>query len=208
MYQDTFLTHTPNFLLESPFPVFTVGNLTAHTSYEISAWAKTDLGDSPLAFEHVMTRGVRPPAPSLKAKAINQTAVECTWTGPRNVVSQPEWPSQSECGLSPNATPPHNSRAFLSFANVLVPLLLLDIGLSFSFVFIRALWFTMIRSVLLFESTVLLSTPPQCVSFAFRSTVPRLLAHSSPSCLCTWLMPFLLLGVLPSSCYARKSSLL
>ncbi|XP_025784663.1 sortilin-related receptor [Puma concolor] len=63
-----------------------VTNLTAHTSYEISAWAKTDLGDSPLAFEHVMTKGVRPPAPSLKAKAINQTAVECTWTGPRNVV--------------------------------------------------------------------------------------------------------------------------
>uniref|UniRef100_A0A452SQB1 Sortilin-related receptor n=1 Tax=Ursus americanus TaxID=9643 RepID=A0A452SQB1_URSAM len=67
-------------------PVFTVANLTAHTSYEISAWAKTDLGDSPLAFEHVTTKGVRPPAPSLKAKAINQTAVECTWTGPRNVV--------------------------------------------------------------------------------------------------------------------------
>uniref|UniRef100_A0A8C0ST04 Sortilin-related receptor n=1 Tax=Canis lupus familiaris TaxID=9615 RepID=A0A8C0ST04_CANLF len=63
-----------------------VANLTAHTSYEISAWAKTDLGDSPLAFEHVTTKGVRPPAPSLKAKAINQTAVECTWTGPRNVV--------------------------------------------------------------------------------------------------------------------------
>ncbi|XP_004389058.1 sortilin-related receptor isoform X1 [Trichechus manatus latirostris] len=63
-----------------------VGNLTAHTSYEISAWARTDLGDSPLAFEHVMTKGTRPPTPSLKAKAINQTAVECTWTGPRNVV--------------------------------------------------------------------------------------------------------------------------
>jgi len=63
-----------------------VANLTAHTSYEISAWAKTDLGDSPLAFAHVTTKGVRPPAPSLKAKAINQTAVECTWTGPRNVV--------------------------------------------------------------------------------------------------------------------------
>ncbi|ERE76788.1 sortilin-related receptor [Cricetulus griseus] len=63
-----------------------VSNLTAHTSYEISAWAKTDLGDSPLAFEHVLTRGIRPPAPSLKAKAINQTAVECTWTGPKNVV--------------------------------------------------------------------------------------------------------------------------
>ncbi|OWK17993.1 SORL1, partial [Cervus elaphus hippelaphus] len=63
-----------------------VGNLTAQTPYEISAWAKTDLGDSPLAFKRVTTRGVRPPAPSLKAKAINQTAVECTWTGPRNVV--------------------------------------------------------------------------------------------------------------------------
>ena len=69
--------------------VSTVVNLTAQTPYEISAWAKTDLGDSPLAFKRVTTRGVRPPAPSLKAKAINQTAVECTWTGPRNVVSQP-----------------------------------------------------------------------------------------------------------------------
>lgn len=68
---------------------FTVSNLTAHTSYEISAWAKTDLGDSPLAFEHILTRGVSPPAPSLKAKAINQTAVECIWTGPKNVVSGP-----------------------------------------------------------------------------------------------------------------------
>lgn len=63
-----------------------VSNLTAHTSYEISAWAKTDLGDSPLAFEHILTRGISPPAPSLKAKAINQTAVECIWTGPKNVV--------------------------------------------------------------------------------------------------------------------------
>nr|KAF6404156.1 sortilin related receptor 1 [Molossus molossus] len=63
-----------------------VANLTAQTPYEISAWAKTDLGDSALAFEHVVTKGVRPPAPSLKAKALNQTAVECTWTGPRNVV--------------------------------------------------------------------------------------------------------------------------
>ncbi|XP_059532749.1 sortilin-related receptor [Myotis daubentonii] len=63
-----------------------VGNLTAQTSYEIAAWARTDLGDSPLAFEHIVTKGVRPPAPSLKAKALNQTAVECTWTGPRDVV--------------------------------------------------------------------------------------------------------------------------
>nr|XP_008162766.1 sortilin-related receptor isoform X1 [Chrysemys picta bellii] len=64
----------------------TVGNLTAHTPYEISAWAKTALGDSPLSFAHVVTNGTRPVSPSLKAKAINQTAVECNWTGPRNVV--------------------------------------------------------------------------------------------------------------------------
>lgn len=61
-------------------------NLTAHTPYEISAWAKTELGDSPLSFVHVVTGGTRPASPSLKAKAINQTAVECSWTGPRNVV--------------------------------------------------------------------------------------------------------------------------
>lgn len=81
----------PSALLAFPCSVSTVGNLTAQTPYEISAWAKTDLGDSPLAFEHVVTKGVRPPAPSLKAKALNQTAVECTWTGPRNVVSEPGW---------------------------------------------------------------------------------------------------------------------
>lgn len=82
-------THTAHIYtsLAFSFLLFTVNNLTAHTSYEISAWAKTDLGDSPLAFEHVLTRGIRPPAPSLKAKAINQTAVECVWTGPKNVVS-------------------------------------------------------------------------------------------------------------------------
>uniref|UniRef100_A0ACB8EXP6 Sortilin- receptor n=1 Tax=Sphaerodactylus townsendi TaxID=933632 RepID=A0ACB8EXP6_9SAUR len=54
--------------------------------HEISAWAKTELGDSPLSFAHVVTSGTRPPPPSLKAKPLNQTAVECNWTGPRNVV--------------------------------------------------------------------------------------------------------------------------
>uniref|UniRef100_A0A8B9E5E2 Sortilin related receptor 1 n=1 Tax=Anser cygnoides TaxID=8845 RepID=A0A8B9E5E2_ANSCY len=63
-----------------------VANLTAQTPYEISAWAKTELGDSPLSFVHVVTGGTRPASPSLKARAINQTAVECNWTGPRNVV--------------------------------------------------------------------------------------------------------------------------
>lgn len=65
---------------------FIVSNLTAHTPYELSASAKTELGDSPLSFAHVVTSGTRPPPPSLKAKAVNQTAVECNWTGPRNVV--------------------------------------------------------------------------------------------------------------------------
>ncbi|XP_013929765.1 PREDICTED: sortilin-related receptor, partial [Thamnophis sirtalis] len=64
----------------------TVRNLTAQTAYEISAWAKTELGDSPLSFAHVVTRGTRPFPPSLKAKAVNQTAVECNWSGPRNVI--------------------------------------------------------------------------------------------------------------------------
>ncbi|KAM9036200.1 sortilin-related receptor [Sarcophilus harrisii] len=83
---DTHRQETRTLFLHGEIASHKVNNLTAHTSYEISAWAKTDLGDSPLAFEHVMTRGTRPPSPSLKAKAINQTAVECTWTGPRNVV--------------------------------------------------------------------------------------------------------------------------
>uniref|UniRef100_A0A8C5JCH0 Sortilin-related receptor n=1 Tax=Junco hyemalis TaxID=40217 RepID=A0A8C5JCH0_JUNHY len=70
----------------APFSSCSVANLTAHTPYEISAWAKTELGDSPLSFVHVVTSGTRPVSPSLKAKAINQTAVECSWTGPRNVI--------------------------------------------------------------------------------------------------------------------------
>lgn len=96
--------------LPSPAPVSTVGNLTAQTSYEISAWARTGLGDSPLAFEHVVTKGVRPPAPSLKAKALNQTAVECAWTGPRDVVSEPgvrtPIPAQGQPRLSPSGCHP------------------------------------------------------------------------------------------------------
>uniref|UniRef100_A0A8C2T8I6 Fibronectin type-III domain-containing protein n=1 Tax=Coturnix japonica TaxID=93934 RepID=A0A8C2T8I6_COTJA len=72
--------------IEGEKSVQKVANLTAHTPYEISAWAKTELGDSPLSFVHVVTSGTRPIPPSLKARAINQTAVECTWTGPRDVV--------------------------------------------------------------------------------------------------------------------------
>ncbi|KAL8173660.1 UNVERIFIED_CONTAM: Sortilin- receptor, partial [Gekko kuhli] len=85
----TFDTHRQErrmLYIEGGKSVQTVSNLTAQTPYEISAWAKTELGDSPLSFAHVMTSGTRPPAPSLKAKPVNQTAVECNWTGPRNVV--------------------------------------------------------------------------------------------------------------------------
>ncbi|XP_075046529.1 sortilin-related receptor [Mixophyes fleayi] len=62
-----------------------VSNLTAQTAYEISAWAMSDFGESSVAFEQFTTTGTRPPPPSLKAKAANQTAVECTWVGERNV---------------------------------------------------------------------------------------------------------------------------
>ncbi|NWW77571.1 SORL protein, partial [Climacteris rufus] len=85
----TFDTHRQEkrtLVIEGEKSIQKVANLTAHTPYEISAWAKTELGDSPLSFVHVVTSGTRPAAPSLKAKAINQTAVECSWTGPRNVV--------------------------------------------------------------------------------------------------------------------------
>ncbi|XP_063292297.1 sortilin-related receptor isoform X2 [Pelobates fuscus] len=62
-----------------------VHNLTAHTAYEISVWAKTSFGDSAVSFRHFVTTGIKPAAPSLKARAINQTAVECNWTGERDV---------------------------------------------------------------------------------------------------------------------------
>ncbi|XP_051668172.1 sortilin-related receptor isoform X3 [Manacus candei] len=85
----TFDTHRQEkrtLVIEGEKSIQKVANLTAHTPYELSAWAKTELGDSPLSFVHVVTSGTRPASPSLKAKAINQTAVECSWTGPRNVV--------------------------------------------------------------------------------------------------------------------------
>ncbi|XP_070808754.1 LOW QUALITY PROTEIN: sortilin-related receptor [Pituophis catenifer annectens] len=85
----TFDTHRQekrSFYVDGGKSAQTVRNLTAQTPYEISAWAKTELGDSPLSFAHVVTRGTRPFPPSLKAKAVNQTAVECNWSGPRNVI--------------------------------------------------------------------------------------------------------------------------
>ncbi|XP_051965527.1 sortilin-related receptor-like [Xyrauchen texanus] len=58
-------------------------NLTAGTVYEVAVWAHTDYGDSPTALSHQKTKGARPDQPSLKARALNQTAVDCSWTGPQ-----------------------------------------------------------------------------------------------------------------------------
>lgn len=53
-------------------------NLTAGTVYEVAVWAHTSIGDSPTALSHYQTRGTQPERPLLKAKALNQTAVECS----------------------------------------------------------------------------------------------------------------------------------
>uniref|UniRef100_A0AAQ5YBJ5 Fibronectin type-III domain-containing protein n=1 Tax=Amphiprion ocellaris TaxID=80972 RepID=A0AAQ5YBJ5_AMPOC len=55
-------------------------NLTAGTVYEVAVWAHTSIGDSPTALSHHQTAGTQPDRPSLKARALNQTAVECSWT--------------------------------------------------------------------------------------------------------------------------------
>ncbi|XP_023207184.1 sortilin-related receptor isoform X2 [Xiphophorus maculatus] len=57
---------------------FKATNLTAGTVYEVAVWAHTSIGDSPTALSHYQTRGTQPERPLLKAKALNQTAVECS----------------------------------------------------------------------------------------------------------------------------------
>ncbi|XP_061574688.1 sortilin-related receptor isoform X2 [Cololabis saira] len=55
-------------------------NLTAGTLYEVAVWAHTSIGDSPSNLSQHQTSGTQPDRPLLKAKALNQTAVECSWT--------------------------------------------------------------------------------------------------------------------------------
>ncbi|KAK7883186.1 hypothetical protein WMY93_029360 [Mugilogobius chulae] len=55
-------------------------NLTAGTVYEVAVWAHTSIGDSPSALSHYQTLGSQPERPLLKARALNQTAVDCSWT--------------------------------------------------------------------------------------------------------------------------------
>lgn len=60
--------------------LFPATNLTAGTVYEVAVWAHTSVGDSPTTLTHQQTKGQLPERPLLKAKAVNQTAVECSWT--------------------------------------------------------------------------------------------------------------------------------
>uniref|UniRef100_A0A8C3A547 Sortilin-related receptor n=1 Tax=Cyclopterus lumpus TaxID=8103 RepID=A0A8C3A547_CYCLU len=55
-------------------------NLTAGTLYEVAVWAHTSIGDSPTALSHHQTAGAQPERPFLKTRALNQTAVDCSWT--------------------------------------------------------------------------------------------------------------------------------
>ncbi|KAJ8266258.1 hypothetical protein GJAV_G00128370 [Gymnothorax javanicus] len=60
----------------------TVSNLTAGTAYELAVWAHTSVGDSPAALSQLQTKGTQPAQPILKARPLNQSAVDCSWTGP------------------------------------------------------------------------------------------------------------------------------
>ncbi|KAJ8397179.1 hypothetical protein AAFF_G00440130 [Aldrovandia affinis] len=62
--------------------ILKVANLTAGTGYELAVWAQTSFGDSPTALSHLQTSGTQPAPPFLKARPLNQTAVDCSWTGP------------------------------------------------------------------------------------------------------------------------------
>lgn len=70
--------------------LFPATNLTAGTVYEVAVWAHTSIGDSPTALSHHQTSGTQPDRPLLKARALNQTAVDCSWTisGPPPQVQQ------------------------------------------------------------------------------------------------------------------------
>ncbi|XP_069038470.1 sortilin-related receptor [Lepisosteus oculatus] len=68
--------------VEGTSPTHTVGNLTAGTMYEVAAWAQTSVGDSPTSFSHLQTHGTRPDPPQLKARPLNQSSVDCSWSGP------------------------------------------------------------------------------------------------------------------------------
>ncbi|XP_076146177.1 sortilin-related receptor [Alosa pseudoharengus] len=54
-------------------------NLTGGTVYEVEVWAHTRDGDSPMALFRQQTAGSQPYPPLLKARALNQSTVDCSW---------------------------------------------------------------------------------------------------------------------------------
>ncbi|XP_067826959.1 sortilin-related receptor isoform X2 [Heptranchias perlo] len=83
---DTHIKEKRSLNVDGRKAALSVTNLTAGTDYEISAWAKTVVGDSPMSFVRAKMEGTSPAPPKLKAIPINQTAVNCSWSGPKNVV--------------------------------------------------------------------------------------------------------------------------
>uniref|UniRef100_A0A8C8H4J4 Fibronectin type-III domain-containing protein n=1 Tax=Oncorhynchus tshawytscha TaxID=74940 RepID=A0A8C8H4J4_ONCTS len=60
--------------------VLKAANLTTGTIYEVAVWAQTSVGDSPTALSRQQTTGTQPEPPLLKARALNQSSVDCSWT--------------------------------------------------------------------------------------------------------------------------------
>ncbi|CAB1347775.1 unnamed protein product [Coregonus sp. 'balchen'] len=60
--------------------ILKAANLTTGTIYEVAVWAHTSVGDSPTALSRQQTKGTQPEPPLLKARALNQSSVDCSWT--------------------------------------------------------------------------------------------------------------------------------
>ncbi|KAF3847223.1 hypothetical protein F7725_020251, partial [Dissostichus mawsoni] len=75
---DTHVKESRNYTVKQG--ILKATNLTAGTVYEVAVWAHTSIGDSPTALSHHQTIGSQPERPLLKARALNQTAVDCSWT--------------------------------------------------------------------------------------------------------------------------------
>uniref|UniRef100_A0A3Q3K6Z2 Fibronectin type-III domain-containing protein n=1 Tax=Monopterus albus TaxID=43700 RepID=A0A3Q3K6Z2_MONAL len=75
---DTHIKESKNYTVREG--ILKATNLTAGTVYEVAVWAHTSIGDSPTALSHHQTTGTQPDRPLLKARALNQTAVDCSWT--------------------------------------------------------------------------------------------------------------------------------
>uniref|UniRef100_A0A673Z2P1 Sortilin related receptor 1 n=1 Tax=Salmo trutta TaxID=8032 RepID=A0A673Z2P1_SALTR len=63
-----------------PGSILKATNLTRGTIYEVAVWAQTSVGDSPTALSRQQTTGTQPEPPLLKARALNQSSVDCSWT--------------------------------------------------------------------------------------------------------------------------------